>query len=79
MRNDARVNDHLDLLIASVSQIRQSPHRVHKDLPKHNTQHTYTSGTKPHARFGLRVHMYNCITLSLCIILTQRLKNSTRT
>lgn len=36
VRNNARVYDHLDLFVASVSQIRQSPHRVHQDLPDHN-------------------------------------------
>jgi hypothetical protein len=30
--NDARVNDHLNLLVASVRQVGQSPHRVHQDL-----------------------------------------------
>ena len=32
MRDDTGVNDHLDLLVPSVRQIRQSPHRVYQDL-----------------------------------------------
>lgn len=32
MRDNARVDDHLDLLIPSVRQIRQSPHGVYQDL-----------------------------------------------
>lgn len=32
MRDDAGVNDHLYLLVASIGQIRQSPHRVDQDL-----------------------------------------------
>lgn len=31
-RNDPRINDHLDLLIAPVRQIGQSPHCVYEDL-----------------------------------------------
>lgn len=30
--NNSRVDDHLDLLVASVRQIRQSPHCVYEDL-----------------------------------------------
>lgn len=32
IRDDARVDDHLYLLIPSISQIRQSPHCVYQDL-----------------------------------------------
>lgn len=32
MRDDARVDDHLDLLVPSVRQIGQSPHCVYQDL-----------------------------------------------
>lgn len=30
--HDARVDDHLNLLVAGVRQVGQSPHRVHQDL-----------------------------------------------
>lgn len=30
--NNSRINDHLDLLVAPVRQIGQSPHCVYKDL-----------------------------------------------
>lgn len=32
MWDDARVDDHLDLLVSSICQIRQSPHCVYQDL-----------------------------------------------
>lgn len=32
MRDDARVDDHLDLLVPGVCQIGQSPHCVYQDL-----------------------------------------------
>ena len=33
-RHDARVDDHLDLLVSAVCQVRQRPHRVHQNLLK---------------------------------------------
>lgn len=33
--DDSGVDDHLDLLVAPVGQIRQSPHCVYKDLSAH--------------------------------------------
>lgn len=32
MRDDAGVNNHLDLLVPCVRQVRQSPHGVYQDL-----------------------------------------------
>lgn len=34
-RNHSRVNDHLNLLVAPVCQVGQSPHRVYQDLNAH--------------------------------------------
>lgn len=41
MRDDAGVDDHLDLLIPSVRQVGQSPHGVYKDLPAANTRNQW--------------------------------------
>lgn len=34
VRNDGRVDDHLDLLVPSIRQVRQSPDSIHQDLER---------------------------------------------
>lgn len=58
VRNNARVNDHLDLLIASISQIRQSPHCVHKDLLNQSTPYI-TLNIKSCTICVIHTDMYN--------------------
>lgn len=43
MWDDAGVDDHLYLLVPSIGQIRQSPHRVHQDLQETKKSHRFFS------------------------------------
>ena len=45
VRHDARVDDHLDLLVAGIRQVGQRPHRVHQDLRRGEVK-SATSGVK---------------------------------
>lgn len=38
-RNDAGIDDHLYLLVPSIGQVRQSPHRVDQDLQETKEKH----------------------------------------